>query len=260
MGRGRRHEPTQPSNPRRLTIDQHVHSRACIARFADAKGLVHVVRAGTVKAFPATPDNPVFCVKRVWDEHLEHGLFRQVEGAFQNALASVLEQATVVDHGAITAYASIWQIRATLGERRLEDVVLHGVPREQLTKDQEEIIEKKHGAFTRDGSLPSRFAAFLDATRGHNFNMAQLASIRWGVLRTREGPGFVCPGSPARELYIPVTPALALIAGYRDREVSRADIDHLNGPLRSSASGLIFGHPTDVAAVLGQITGAARIT
>jgi hypothetical protein len=256
VGGGRRHEPTQPSNPRQLTIDQHVHSRACVERFTDAEGLVRVVRAGTTTSFRATPDNPVFCVKRVWDERVEHGLFQQVESAFQNALSAVLERGTVDDHDAITAYASIWQIRAQLGERPPEDVMLNGVPAERLTKEEEEIIEWKRGAFTRDGALQGRFAASIHATRSHDFNMVQLAAVRWGVLRTKDRPGFVCPGAPAGAPYIPVTPTLALVAGHRDREVDRVQIDHLNGSLLSRSSRLIFGHPTEVDALLARIVGA----
>jgi hypothetical protein len=73
-----------------------------------------------------TPDNAVFCTKRVWDEHLEHGLFEQVERAFQSEVVSIVARGTVVDHQAVTAYASIWQIRAQLADTPLEDVVLRG--------------------------------------------------------------------------------------------------------------------------------------
>jgi hypothetical protein len=129
-----------------------------------------------------------------------------VELAFQHEVASILERATVTDHRAITAYASIWEIRAQFACRPPEDVVLRGISSGPLTKDQEEIIEGKWGAFSRRGSLPGRFAASIEATREHDFNMTRLGSVRWGVLRTSDCPGFVCPGSPAGELYIPLPP------------------------------------------------------
>jgi hypothetical protein len=257
MAERRRHEPTKPKNPRRLTIEQHVHSSACIARFADADGRVAIVRPGTRTAFLGASDNPIFCAKRVWDQHLEHSLFRQVEHAFQNEVASILDRATVVSHQAVTAYASIWQIRAQLAGQPPEDVVLNGIPSEHLTKDQEEILEKKHGAFTRGGSLPGRFVAFFDATRGHDINMAKLGDVRWAVLRATARPGFVCPGSPAGELYVPVTPTLALIAGYRDREVAPATVDDLNLSLLAKPPRMIFGHPADIAAFIGRIPTTA---
>ena len=205
MARARRHEPTQPRNPRQLTIDQHVHSKACIKRFADQEGLVHVVRAGTRKSFPTTPDNPVFCAKRVWDQHLEQGLFRHVEQVFQNEVRSVLGRG---DRGRSPCGHRLrldLAIRGSLADTPPEDIVLRDLkngPRD-LTKQQEEIIESKHGAFTRGSSLPARFAAFMDATRGHDFNMLRLDGVRWGVLRTVGCRGFLCPGAPAGQLYIP---------------------------------------------------------
>ena len=73
MAAKRRHEPTAPQNPHRLTLAQHVHSRACIERFSDANGVVSVLRPGTREAFPAKSDTPVFCAMRVWDQHFEQG-------------------------------------------------------------------------------------------------------------------------------------------------------------------------------------------
>lgn len=258
VAKRRRHEPTQPRNPHRLTIGQHIHSRACVARFADTSGRVAVVRRGNMaSSFPASPDNSIFCAKRVWDQRVEHGLFCKIEAAFQEEVESILQLGTVRNHRAVTAYVSIWQIRAQLAERPPKDVVLHGIPSERLTKDQEEILERKHGAFTRGGSLAGRFAASVDATRGHDIIMSSVGDARWGVLRATEGAGFVCPGSPSGELYIPVTPTLALITRYRDRALTRANVDDVNLSLLAKKPRLIFGHPTDVAAFLARVQAAA---
>jgi hypothetical protein len=62
---------------------------------------------------------------------------------------------------------------------------------------------------------------------------------------------FLCPNSPQRELYIPISRKCALVAGYRDCEVGIVTTSALN---RDAARGAqyVFGHPDDVAA-LGEL-------
>jgi hypothetical protein len=259
MAGRRRHEPTKSKNPRQLTLYQHVHSKACIDRFADTEGRVAVVRPGDQRSFLVKPDNAIFCAKRVWDERLEHGgLVRRVERAFQNEIDTVVDRGTVSDYRAITEYVSIWQIRGRLADKPPDDVVLHRLSHssERLPKDQEETIEAKHGAFERGDSIPGRFVASMEATRDHDINMSQLGGIRWGVLRAKGEHHFVCPGSPAGELYVPVDPTLALIAGRGDSDLSSENVDHLNRSLKPGS--LIFGHPADVEAFLGRARAFRR--
>jgi hypothetical protein len=249
MVRKRRHEPTQPTNPRQLTIAQHVHSRWCISQFADEDGCVAVLRDGHSTAFRAKPDNDIFCAKRVWDQNLEQGLFSQVERAFHAVVERTLAIGSVVDHRAVTEYISIWQIRARLANEPPDDVVLNGIRGSALTKDEEEILEKKRYAFARPGGvMPGRFSAFPDALRSHDVTMSRLTDVRWGVLRTKDCAGFVCSDHPANELYIPIAPTVALVAGYKDLVVGAVTVDDLNRSSQQQARRFVFGHPEDVAA------------
>jgi hypothetical protein len=52
-----RGEATQPGNPRALTNNQHIHSRASIARFRDERGLVTVLRRFDPKLIDVKPGN-----------------------------------------------------------------------------------------------------------------------------------------------------------------------------------------------------------
>jgi len=202
----REYEPTQPKNPHQLTVNQHIHSRACIKRFADSSGRVAVVLAGATAAIFANPKDAVFCALRVWDEGLEHGLFERVEGAFQKEVRALLRDGSVTDHKAISEYYSIWQIRVQLNDNPVGDAIV-GVAEREISKDEEEMLEKKRVSFIRDRSVPGRFVARPIAVRQHNKNMLSLGGVRWGVLKSPNGPGFVCPGTPDGQPYIPLVQA-----------------------------------------------------
>ncbi|MEI9948239.1 MAG: hypothetical protein WDO74_04495 [Pseudomonadota bacterium] len=260
MIRRRKHEPTQPKNPRQLTIGQHIHSRWCINKFADDAGRVAVLRQGQPTPFLTKPDNDVFCAKRVWGQNLEEGLFSKLEQAFHSAVEGILATGAVVDHRAITEYVSLWRIRAQLAEEPPDDVVLNGISGSSLTKDQEEIVEKKGGMFARDGGVvPGRFGAFLDALRKHAIAMSGLGGIEWGILRARDCAGFICGDRPGNDLYIPIAPSVALVAGYEDLEVGSITVDDLNQSSQKQARSFVFGHPDDIAAFVARSeSGTAR--
>ncbi len=228
MAERRKHEPTQRGNPRQLTVAQHIHSRWCISNFADKDGCVAVLRRGQTKPFCTKPDNDIFCVKRAWGEHLERGLFLEVEGSFHEVVKSALTTGSVTNHQSVTKYITIWQIRAQFAERPPDDVVLQGIESSPLsgwTKDEEEILEKKRCTFLRGATVSGRLSAFMPAVRDFHFTMSQLKNIRWGVLRTKDCPGFICPDRPAYELYVPIARTVALVAGYVDQEVDSVTVD-----------------------------------
>src|SRR4051794_3636971 len=74
MGTSRKkHQRAQLKNPRGARTDQHGHSRACVARFVDERGVVDAFRSKARSASKANSDNSAFCGRRGWGEHLEAG-------------------------------------------------------------------------------------------------------------------------------------------------------------------------------------------
>lgn len=216
-------------------------------------GRVAVLRKGAAQPFLAAAENDVFCCKRVWGEHLEHGLFAKVERSFQVEVDSVLLSQTVKDHLAVSGYVSVWQIRDRLAEQPPDDAVLQGLSDSgaPLTKDQEEILEKKGAAFARRNKVLGRFGVSITATRDHDINMQRLGGIRWGVLIARNSR-LICPDRPDGELCIPITPTIALVAGYADQEIKPATVDDLNRSLLAHARCLAFAAPTDQSVLLAS--------
>jgi hypothetical protein len=233
-------EPPQPGNPHELTRRQHVHSATCIARFADKSGRVWVRRKQGPAAFPANQNNPVFCADRAWDERTEKGLFRKIELAFNKEANNIVRTRRVVSHRAISEYVAIWQIRADLSSAPGPDLQLAGIEGTDLTKEQEETLESKHGAFVRAGGVPSRFSAGLSALIQFDKAMSILGTVTWGVIRTKSKV-FICPDTPGHSTSFPLTPSISLVAKSPDAVVCDDGVDTLNLAAWDRSHEFVFG-------------------
>lgn len=91
-------EPTQPGNPHRLTIDQHVFPKASIQRFTNPGGSVEIFVKKLNRVLKLKPNNSIFCARRVWDQKTEAGIGKHIEDRFQ-ALACAIEKGTVTTIG-----------------------------------------------------------------------------------------------------------------------------------------------------------------
>lgn len=245
MTRGPKHEPTQRGNPWQLTINQHVHSRWCIDKFADERGRVAVLRRGQ-RAFNTSPENAIFCAQRAWSEQLERGQFAKIERAFHAVVTSVLDGGTVSDHQAVTSYVVIWQLRSDLARTPPSDVTLVGIDSSGLDKDREEILEKKGYVFARGSTVPGRFGAHVQTMRAYDMATHTLAGTRWGILAARGEAAFLCPSSPKGQLYVPLSPTRALVAGCNDRHADAAEVTAINRGAARDAD-FVFGLPLDIA-------------
>ncbi len=262
--RGNR-EPVQPGNPHQLTLEQHVHSAACIRRFADASGRVLVLRRGAQKPFPTKPTASVFCARRSWGEKLERGLFRRVEDRFQRALDTVSATGQV-DHEGVTEYLIVWSLRDRMSYRTGNPVELRTATASGLSKDEEERLEKNGIGFIRsDGSIPDRLANFIPAMQHFDMLSANLRHVRWRVGETAGARRFVCPDafSSGGVRVLPVTPSLVLLpveAGGDEQRVELDDntVDEVNKLSLDDARHLVFGSPKHLATAVAGHEFASR--
>lgn len=240
------HEPTQPGNPHQLTVAQHVHSRWCIAKFADGAGNVGVLRRGATKPFPTAPENKVFCAMRAWDQPTEEGIFKSVEGAFHAEVDATLRDGTVNDHDVVSRYFAVWEVRCRFREDPPTDEALSGISEQILTRDEQEILESRWLRFVRGNAMPGRQVAGLRAIRLIDHYMWCNKGLRWGLARSSSLPGFICPDRPASTAFIPIDRKHALVARWNDRKVSVGDVERLNIESWAQAKEYVFGHPSDV--------------
>jgi hypothetical protein len=242
-----KYEKPQRGNPHQLTIRQHVPSAACIRRFADADGLVAVRRRDTTRVFRALPEADTFVARRAWSHKVEHGIFRDVEDRFQTAIDIALAGGEV-DHEGVTDYAIIWAIRDDLNYAGREPI--------PLTKDQEEILERKGYAFARaGGEVPAHLGHWIKIMQRYDMNRAALARTRWRIGIAPNGMKLICPDAfrSGGLGALPVNRTTALIGAHEagpPDEMTRALVERINANVLADARTLVFGHPDDLDALV----------
>lgn len=212
-------EKTQPGNPHKLTIRQHVYPRASIERFADAAGRVKVRFLADHKTVHVTPDADVFCAMRAWDQRHERLVGKQIEDAFQGIAEEIVAGRNKLDekqHETVTYFRSLWQLRAHHRDHPVPDEIAKGVTPSNLTLDQCEILESNHVAYVGpDGRFPGRTLAGMQIQIGMDRFAIHNAGARWGILRSKLGE-FLLPDQFGEFGYIPISPHCILAIGTGD--------------------------------------------
>lgn len=102
-----RPEKTQPKNPNKLTIKQHVFPVRCIEPFVGQRGQMAVFDMHRGKHRHAKPDDHIFCAMRAWDQPTEMHM-KHIEDRFQAIVRPIL-------HGKVNSIAERKQ-RALVGD------------------------------------------------------------------------------------------------------------------------------------------------
>lgn len=95
MIRKRKAEKTQPRNPHRLTLRQHVLPVKSIERFSGKDGCVSVLfkeERGSSKRIP--PKDRIFWAERVWDQRSEVIMKKVYEDPFQDLAERIISGKT----------------------------------------------------------------------------------------------------------------------------------------------------------------------
>lgn len=196
-----------------LTIDRYIHSRPCIARIATPEGLVGVLKRDEDDPIaPIEIDDEQLRFSPIWSDQPEYvALLTKIEADFVAEVESCIERGTVTSHSAITAYLSMWEIRAQLDE----DPLARGI-------------------------------SYRAAIQEHESTLEILAAIRWGVLRASGQSRFVCSDRPNGMTYIPITRELALVGGLADGTADETTVRMWNAEASENRRRFVFGHPDDV--------------
>ncbi len=237
-------EETRKGNPLQLPKKQHIHSAAAIARFA-VSGKVAVWRVGSPKVFQCKPDNDLFCAKRSWAKGIECGLFVTVEKAFQEEVNNILATNRVRHHLALTDYLVIWTIRAQWDKQRPKDIKLNGISESNLTKEEEEVLEKKGAAFLRGAVIPGRIASIAEGIRLFDILRAPIINQRWRVIHAspKSSISFICADHPNNTAFLPLTPSLAVAMANHDSTLSQREIEAVNWDTLKCARRFAFWRP-----------------
>lgn len=240
-----RTERTRPRNPNSLTVNQHVFPSKSIERFTNQSGNVSVHDLRRVKIFPTKSRNAIFCASRAWDERVETGYMRRIEAEFQKIVDPIVDGkvGTVApEHKpAIDRMHALWHMRSRYRALDLQEIELKGNVGSNLTKEQEENLEKNGYMFARKGgTMPARqlngFA--LQLRIDHYVRDLATSVTRWGIISAQSGD-FIVPDVPSHGI-IPLTPRLALVQSAPDGMITEQNVAEINQAMRATSQDYFF--------------------
>ncbi len=238
-------EKTRSRNPNSLTVNQHVFPSKSIKRFADQNGRVSVHKLHRAMVIRVKPDNAIFCACRAWDERAETGYMKRIEDDFQKSVGPIVEgmvQTLASELKAtIDRMCALWYMRSRHRELESQEIQLNGIAGDDLTKEQEENLEKNGYLFARkSGAVPARQLNGVELQfRIDNYARDLAASVtRWGVISAQAGE-FIVPDVPSHTI-IPLTPRLALVNSAVDGMIVERNVAEINRAMRAASRNYFF--------------------
>lgn len=217
------YEKVRKGNPLQLTVEQHFHTAHAIAKFYNECGNVEVKEISTGKILKRHKRAKIFSTKRSWDERAEKGYMAQIEADFHNQIDSI-NLGGSRDNTAISKYLALWRLRHKFHLERSSDAKLFGIDGESLTKEQQEILEKRGiGYINERAEIPARQLTGTQIQIGVDQIMQTLGSIKWGLLESRDSQ-FLCADCYPRFLFIPVSPTFAFAGNLPDQELTDTEV------------------------------------
>lgn len=252
-------EQTQKGNPHQFTINQHVFPKASIERFSGNDGCVEVYSIPHRKVMRLKPNNRIFCAQRAWDQKTEAAVSRRIEDKFQ-ALADAIERGTVTTIGVwekriVEQFFSLWRTRQKFRIEGLDDVRLHGIEGESLTKAQEEAIEGNHAMYVSDGVVKGRLLASIHVFGFETTFIEANKSMQWGIARSAS-VDFLVPDSFEDMMIVPISPRLAIVADVPDCVLSSDEVATINQSAIARAKNYYFARQLSATPVIRRSTGS----
>ena len=239
-----RFERTQKDNPHELTINQHVFPVASIKRFADCNNKVETYFIEDGKYHLLAPKNSLFVARRSWNQRAEVGYMKEIEDKFQQLAEKFIDgrlsEPTGQHQTIINEFFVLWGLRSHYRKHPVANQKLHCVSVEELTKDDEERLEKSRvGVIRADGSMAGRDieGAFLQLKIFQGVKI--MKNARWGLLRYPDGE-FIVPDEFRCARIIPITPKLCLFADSKSESIDLEEVRKINQSAIKSAEKYYF--------------------
>lgn len=115
-------------------------------RFAGRDGNVSVKPRQSEREFRLSPDDELFCARRSWDDRAESGYMKEIEDGFQILAREIIggrRGINVQSSKIVTRFFALWFLRFHFRHNPIPDHPIFGIVGEELSKDQEEILESK---------------------------------------------------------------------------------------------------------------------
>jgi len=232
MARTSRYEKPQAGNPHGLTINQHVFPSASIARFVGQNGKVAVCDKSRLPVRAATPGNVIFCARRAWDQRAEAGYMKSIEDPFQNLAVKIIKGLVLTigdkEKRIVNEFFALWYMRSRYRNLGAQEIQAIGVTGSNLTKNQEENLEKGGIMFSRQGGrIPARqLNGLMLQMWTYRYANDDLPITQWGIIHA-EGGEFVVPDIPVHTV-VPLTPTLCLASPAPNGTIVRQNVADIN--------------------------------
>lgn len=240
-----RAERTRPRNPNSLTVNQHVFPSKSIERFTDQTGRVSVHELHRGEVIRAKPNNSIFCARRAWDERAETGYMKRIEDDFQTIVGPIVDGTVrtlaAEFKAAVDKMYALWYMRSRNRDLESQEIQLNGISGEDITKEQEENLEKNGYVFARkSGRMPARQLNGLQLQiRINNYARALAASVtRWGIISAQSGE-FIVPDVPSHYI-IPLTPRITFVNSVPDGMITKSNVAEINRAVRATSRDYFF--------------------
>lgn len=236
-------EKTQPGNPHRLTVRQHIIPKSLIGRFSNERGQVQLKSKRLGKVLNLDPDADMFVAKRLWDQKAEI-VGKQIEDAFISLALTISSDTGYSIQGqdklVVEEFYALWRSRHQFLVTPLSDSIVNGVAGDNLDINTREVIEKKHAMYIQaDGAVPARFSMGIQITINIDQFVQKVRDYRWGVLRS-DGGHFMFPDTFSEWLMIPISPTILIAAQCANAIVSREQVGLINKYAIDSSHDYIF--------------------
>lgn len=236
-------EKTQTGNPHRLTVAQHVFPKSGIRRFCNSDGAVQVFSRKLGRVLSLAPGNEFFCVKRVWDQSAETGIGKRAEDRFgslaNGILSGTVKTIGVFEKRVVEEFFSLWRTRHKFKIEGLPDINFPEFSGDQLTKNEQEILESKHVTFMLDGVMPGRFAASIHLFGFYSQFSMDNHRMQWGIVRAGQGE-FIVPDCFQDMMVIPLSPTIAIAADQPNSVLTLDEVAAINQLAISRATDYFF--------------------
>ncbi|MGO2074748.1 MAG: hypothetical protein ACTH3B_06185 [Pseudoalteromonas sp.] len=233
-------EKTRKGNPLKLVIDQHFHTAHSIEKFYNNDEKVEVFMKDSGETVQRHKRAKIFCAKRNWDERAERGYMTEIEYKFHAQIDNLVSFENR-DHKAISEYFVLWRLRYMVHLERLSNALLHGVQGEDLTKEQQETLEKIGCDYVNEnGEMPARQLTGGQIQIGVMGLMeTTFSGMKWGLLKARKGQ-FLCSDSYKNLCILPVSPKYVFAGNLSDKTLDYNEVALVNKQSIESATKFYF--------------------
>lgn len=251
-------EAIQKGNPHNLTKKQHFIPKESIKRFSNDNGKIQVKQLKTKKQeiVSVSPDDEIFCVQRLWDQRAESGYMKKIEDAFQKLVDGIIQNEIKsfddAQNKIICDMYTLWEYRILHIEDFLKNpnqfIKLYGIEEENLTKNEQEILESKHCAYVNENAEISN-RSIIGLQIQFSIDTSRYKNIRWGILKS-SCKEFVMSSNPIMPknnneinatIVFPISPLYCIVPTAVYQVANDKDVEELNSLIIKNSKWFYFG-------------------